>query len=170
MFTVLLKSLLIFMLGSSIPGFGMKFTPALEFFFPAAKDILWDSVGKSKSHEVRSIALFPMWQVTPMFLNFCVWVQGMKLRGRIIQRNLRFGRRDARLPHRQDACATIEHACFVHNLLHVPQKPSVDLCKLVNLVNRRAFLKGLRDEENSFGIRSREFQPQRLNIDVFVCA
>src|SRR5438093_9657512 len=99
MFTILLKSLLIFILGNSIPGFGMKFTPGLEFFFPAAKDILWDSVGESKSHEVRSITQFPMWQVTPVFLNLCVRVQGMKLRGRIIQRDLRFGRRDARLPH-----------------------------------------------------------------------
>ena len=80
LFTVVLKSFLVFVLRGSIPGFGMKLSPGFYFFFPSSKNALRDCIGQSESHEVRRIRLFPMWQVSSVFLNFPVPIHGMKLR------------------------------------------------------------------------------------------
>ena len=45
------------------------------------------------------------------------------------------------------------------------QEPAVDLCQLVNFVDRHAILKCLGEVENPLGVRDREFQSQRFRID-----
>jgi hypothetical protein len=124
---IVLKSLLIFVFSGRIPRFGMKFAPGFYFFLPTSKNALRHRIRQSEGHKVRGVLLCPMWQITPILLNFSVRVHCTKFGKRSIWRFRRLGRRDARPPHWQDACATTQAPPFLYNLLHIPQKPPIDL-------------------------------------------
>src|SRR6266496_5374904 len=123
---IVMKSLLIFVFSGRIPRFGMKFAPGLYFFLPTSKNALRHRIRQSEGHKVRGVLLCPMWQITPILLNFSVRVLCTKFGQRSIWRFRCLGRRDARSPHRQDACATTQAPPFLYNLLHIPQKPPID--------------------------------------------
>ena len=56
----------------------------------------------------------------------------------------------------------------LYDLLHVAQKPSIDLRQIVDLVDRHSVLKGLSNKENALGVRHGELQTQCLSIYLFV--
>src|SRR5213595_1541836 len=100
-FARFLKTLVILVLSHRIPWFRVKSQPVFYFLFPFTQQCRWHSIGESERNEVSSARLAPMRQVTTRNLYFTVRIHAA---GSSV--GLRFNGRDARWPHRRDACAT----------------------------------------------------------------